>query len=122
MRQRWVWLEVCVQLEVNPAQTAKALFIVLQRRCPSRFFDGQLRTLQRRVRNWRREQLYKAEIVRVEPTPSAIGSQSRPVAPLESRETRIRSPSRLPPPGPLFLRQATNKLFGMGSIPNEASF
>ena len=69
-----VWPEVRVQLEVNPAQTAKALFIRLQQRHPCRFFDGQLRTLQRRVRDWRREQLYKAEISRVEPTFSEIGS------------------------------------------------
>ena len=44
-----VWPEVRVQLEVNPAQTAKALFVGLQQRYPGRFFDGQLRTLQRRV-------------------------------------------------------------------------
>ena len=69
-----VWPEVRVQLEVNPAQTAKALFIRLQQRHPCLFFDGQLRTLQRRVRDWRREQLYKAEISRVEPTFSEIGS------------------------------------------------
>ena len=68
---------------------------------PVRFFDGQLRTLQRRVRDWRREQLYKAEITRVEPTTSEIGSQSLPVAPPESRETgpapvALRAPSPRP--------------------------
>ena len=96
-----VWPEVRVQLEVNPAQTAKALFVGLQQRYPGRFVDGQLRTLQRRVRDWRREQLYKAEIARVEPTTSEIGSQSLPVAPPESRETgpapvALRAPSPRP--------------------------
>ena len=96
-----VWPEVRVQLEVNPAQTAKALFVGLQQRYPGRFFDGQLRTLQRRVRDWRREQLYKAEIARVEPTTSEIGSQSLPVAPPEGRETgpapvALRAPSPRP--------------------------
>ena len=96
-----VWPEVRVQLEANPAQTAKALFVGLQQRYPGRFFDGQLRTLQRRVRDWRREQLYKAEIARVEPTTSEIGPQSRPVAPREGRETgpapiALRAPSLRP--------------------------
>ena len=50
---------------------------------------------------WRREQLYKAEIARVEPTTSEIGSQSLPVAPPESRETgpapvALRAPSPRP--------------------------
>ena len=79
----------------------KALFVGLQQRYPGRFVDGQLRTLQRRVRDWRREQLYKAEIARVEPTTSEIGSQSLPVAPPESRETgpapvALRAPSPRP--------------------------
>ena len=94
-----VWPEVRVQLEVNPAQTAKALFVGLQQRYPGRFFNGQLRTLQRRVRDWRREALYKAEIARVEPTASEIGSQSFPVAPPESRETGL-APVALRAPSP----------------------
>ena len=91
-----VWPEVRVQLEANPAQTSKALFVGLHQRYPGRFFDGQLRTLQRRVRDWRRKQLYKAEIARVEPTTSEIGPQSRPVAPREGRETGP-APGSLPP-------------------------
>ena len=94
-----VWPEVRVQLEVNPAQTAKALFVGLQQRYPGRFFNGQLRTLQRRVRDWRREALYKAEIARVEPTASEIGSQSRPVAPPEGRKTGL-APVALRAPSP----------------------
>ena len=40
-------------LEVNPGLEAKTLFEDLQRRYPGLFSDGQLRTLQRRVKRWR---------------------------------------------------------------------
>lgn len=48
-----VWAELQAQLEVNPGLEAKTLFGELQRRYPGRFEDGQLRTLQRRVKRWR---------------------------------------------------------------------
>ncbi|HSC01007.1 MAG TPA: IS21 family transposase [Burkholderiaceae bacterium] len=48
-----VWEEVRQQLEVNPGLEAKTVFQDLQRRFPGRFPDGQLRTLQRRVKTWR---------------------------------------------------------------------
>ena len=47
-----VWEEVREQLEASPGLQAKTLFEWLQRRYPGRFEDGQLRTLQRRVRQW----------------------------------------------------------------------
>src|SRR4030043_1042289 len=47
------WAEVEENLEINPGLEAKTLFEDLQRRCPGRFSDGQLRTLQRRVKIWR---------------------------------------------------------------------
>jgi hypothetical protein len=47
-----VWEEVREQLEASPGLRAKTLFEWLQRRYPSRFQDGQLRTLQGRVRQW----------------------------------------------------------------------
>ena len=47
------WPEVRSHLEVNPALEAKTLFAHLQRKYPGRFQDGQLRTLQRRVKIWR---------------------------------------------------------------------
>jgi hypothetical protein len=47
-----VWEEVREQLEQSPGLQAKTLFEWLQRRYPGRFNDGQLRTLQRRVRQW----------------------------------------------------------------------
>lgn len=48
-----VWAEIQEQLQVHPGLEAKTLFADLQRRFPGRFADGQLRTLQRRCREWR---------------------------------------------------------------------
>src|SRR4051794_10697446 len=49
----WAWVEE--QLAQNPRLEAKTLFAALQRLHPGRFPDGQLRTLQRRVKQWRAE-------------------------------------------------------------------
>jgi hypothetical protein len=49
----WPWVEE--QLTRNPALQAKTLFQALQRQHPGCFPDGQLRTLQRRLRQWRAE-------------------------------------------------------------------
>jgi hypothetical protein len=48
-----VWEEVKKNLEVNEGLEAKTLFEDFQRRYPGRFADGQIRTLQRRVKAWR---------------------------------------------------------------------
>jgi hypothetical protein len=48
-----VWEDVRSKLHLNPGLEAKTLFEDLQRRYPGRFSDGQLRTLQRRVKVWR---------------------------------------------------------------------
>ncbi len=48
-----VWPQVQSKLELNPGLEAKTLFEDLQRRYPGRFADGQLRTLQRRIKYWR---------------------------------------------------------------------
>jgi hypothetical protein len=48
-----VWEEVRNLLEVNSGLEAKTIFEYLQRRYAGRFADGQLRTLQRRVKVWR---------------------------------------------------------------------
>src|SRR5271154_2297567 len=50
-----VWPELEAKLQLNPGLEAKTLFADLQRRFPGRFADGQLRTLQRRVKTWRAE-------------------------------------------------------------------
>ena len=48
-----VWGNIKSMLEINPGLEAKTLFEDLQRRNPGRFADGQLRTLQRRIKHWR---------------------------------------------------------------------
>ncbi len=48
-----VWKELESKLKINPGLEAKTLFMDLQRRCPGLYQDGQLRTLQRRVKAWR---------------------------------------------------------------------
>lgn len=48
-----VWGKIKSMLEVNPGLEGKTLFQDLQRRNPGEFADGQLRTLQRRIKNWR---------------------------------------------------------------------
>jgi len=47
------WEEMLPLLEVNPGLQATTLFVHLQRQCPGRFADGQLRCLQRKVKQWR---------------------------------------------------------------------
>jgi hypothetical protein len=50
---RDVWPDVLSWLEAAPDITAKELFGRLQQEHPSQYVDSQLRTLQRRVREWR---------------------------------------------------------------------
>jgi hypothetical protein len=47
------WDEIRGFLENNPGLETKMLFTHFQRKYPGRFSDGQLRTLQRRVKVWR---------------------------------------------------------------------
>jgi hypothetical protein len=48
-----VWDDVQKQIEESPGLEAKTLFEWLQREHPGRFSDGQIRTLQRRIKLWR---------------------------------------------------------------------
>jgi hypothetical protein len=48
-----VWEEVQKLLEASAGLEAKTVFEYLQRQNPGHFQDGQLRTLQRRVKSWR---------------------------------------------------------------------
>jgi hypothetical protein len=50
-----VWPELEAKLQVNSQLEAKTLFVYLQDRFPGQFADGQLRSLQRRVKRWRAE-------------------------------------------------------------------
>ena len=47
------WEAIREKLEINPGLEAKTIFNALQREKPGRFSDGQLRTLQRRIKVWR---------------------------------------------------------------------
>jgi hypothetical protein len=74
-----VWRQICLQLEINPSHTAKELLLDLQQRYPGKYPRGQLRTLQRRVRQHRREQLYLNPGILNQPdsTTPRIGEQLR---------------------------------------------
>jgi hypothetical protein len=48
-----VWDDVQQQLKESPGLQAKTIFQSLQRQHPGRFQDGQLRTLQRKIKQWR---------------------------------------------------------------------
>jgi hypothetical protein len=49
-----VWPEILLWLQKEPDATAKSLLERLDEKYPGQFPDGQLRTLQRRIRDWRR--------------------------------------------------------------------
>ena len=49
-----VWPEILLWLQHDPETTAKSLLECLHQEYPGRFPNGQLRTLQRRIREWRR--------------------------------------------------------------------
>ena len=48
-----VWSEILLWLQEDPESSAKTLLERLQREHPGQFGEGQLRTLQRRIRGWR---------------------------------------------------------------------
>ena len=47
------WEDIRQKLAINPGLEAKTIFDGLQRQKPGKFSDGQLRTLQRRIKIWR---------------------------------------------------------------------
>lgn len=50
------WEEIRLRLELMPETTAKGLIQWLMTKYPGQFSEGQTRTLQRRIAQWRREQ------------------------------------------------------------------
>ena len=48
-----VWEQIREQIDASPGLEAKTLFEALQREQPGHFSEGQLRTLQRRIKVWR---------------------------------------------------------------------
>jgi hypothetical protein len=65
-----VWSQVREWLEAEPDKTPKELFLRLQQRDPGRFRDGQLRTLERRVKEWRRPAIQRL----IFPGPNLLGA------------------------------------------------
>ncbi|MCI0657274.1 MAG: hypothetical protein L0170_09415, partial [Acidobacteria bacterium] len=49
-----VWPEILLWLQEEPDASAKSVLERLEKKYPGQFPEGQLRTLQRRVRDWRR--------------------------------------------------------------------
>ena len=63
----WSWVEE--QLQLNPGLHAKTLFVVLQQMYPDNFQDSQIRTFQRKVKQWRAQkgpakEIYFAQVYR----------------------------------------------------------
>lgn len=58
-----VWLEVEKMLEVAPGLEAKTIFERLLERPEEEFTEGQLRTLQRKIRRWRAEHGPQKEVM-----------------------------------------------------------
>ena len=47
------WERIRTMLSINPGLQSKTIFQFLQRQDPGKYADGQLRTLQRRIKEWR---------------------------------------------------------------------
>ena len=70
-----VWDRVRGMLEVNYGLQGKTIFHYLQRQNPGQFADGQLRTLQRRIKTWRATEGPSREVFfPQEHYPGALGS------------------------------------------------
>lgn len=64
------WPEIEARLRATPELEAKTLFELLQEQHPDRYEDGQLRTLQRRIKQWRAAHGPERDVV--------FGQQHRP--------------------------------------------
>src|SRR5438270_5062146 len=69
-----VWGEVQQQLDGNPGLEAKTIFEALQRKYPGEFADGQLRTLQRHIKQWRATEGPGRGVLRPAPCAGTAGS------------------------------------------------
>ena len=72
------WPRIVQWLETEPHRTAKELFDRLCREQPGVFLPGQLQTLQRRVRDWRR--LAARRLLFADPTTSPQDAVGSPIA------------------------------------------
>jgi hypothetical protein len=78
-----IWDEVRQRLEAAPERTAKAIFVELQQEHPGTYPDGQLRTLQRRVKAWRAQAILQfdhrwleEELLPAQILPAALHAQT----------------------------------------------
>jgi hypothetical protein len=74
-----------VLLESSPERTAKSVFGELRGRYPGRFLDAQLRTLQRRVKEWREKALvefddgwYRQDVLAGRISPPRLRARTEP--------------------------------------------
>ncbi len=88
-----VWSEARTWLEQEPDITGKALFDRLRKKHPGEFAAGQLRTLQRRVRDWR--QAMARQLILISSPEQEPGTRAMPED-SEARATR-QSPGRFAP-------------------------
>jgi len=89
-----VWTDILLWLQDDPEATAKLLFQRLCQQYPGRFSDGQLRTLQRRIREWRqvmaRKLVFSCCYQDPEPEVLAIGMERSTPEPPEEDSRLIR--------------------------------
>jgi len=69
------WPEILLWLQEQPEATAKSLLERLHRQYPGRFPEGQLRTLQRRIREWRRVMARKLIYTCLDGTEKEVGEK-----------------------------------------------
>ena len=106
-----VWPEILLWLQQDPDSTAKSLMERLQKESPGQFAEGQLRTLQRRIQEWR--QVMARTLVDV-----CLGGKEG-TGGVRSRQCQgfPRNPGRFHPGSGL-----SSSLDQLGAIEREASF
>jgi hypothetical protein len=75
-----VWSEILLWLQADPDATATSLLERLQQAYPGKYPDGQVRTLQRRIHEWRRAMartLVNACVEGTEPKPVVVGAKNK---------------------------------------------
>jgi hypothetical protein len=82
-----VWSQVQQWLNERPDANAKDLFLRLQACMPGNFPPGQLRTLQRRVKQWRSE-IARQLVLGLESQEEMHGDMSVASATINSEEVR----------------------------------
>ncbi len=79
-----VWPRVREWLEAEPDRTARDMLVRLEAENPGRFSEGQLRTLQRRVKEWRRSAVQRLVFPGPDLQGSREGAALQPCPPVNS--------------------------------------